>query len=104
MARVFSLPAPECTPRRQESSWADREPGLRPARLSQLSDGTTIRKASSLDQDTQDALREVLASLEEDLQAAYIPGNRPENETHEDRLRALEAALKVALHALIDSK
>ena len=61
-------------------------------------------KARILDQDTKDELREVLASLEEDLQAAYIPGNRPENETHEDRLRALEAALKVALHALIDSK
>ena len=64
----------------------------------------TAVEARTLDQDIKDELREVLASLEEDLQAAYIPGNRPENETHEDRLRALEAALKVALQALIDSK
>ncbi len=53
---------------------------------------------------TQDELREVLAAFEEDLEAARIPGNRPDADTHEDRIRALEAAMTVMLNALINSK
>ncbi len=57
-----------------------------------------------MDQSTKDELREVLASFEEDLEAARIPGNRPEADTHEDRLRALEAAMTAMLNALVNSK
>ena len=57
-----------------------------------------------MDQGTKDELREVLSSLDEDLAAARIPGNRPEVDTHEDRLRALEAAMTVMLNALVNSK
>ncbi len=47
---------------------------------------------------------EILRSLEEDLEAARIPGDRPDADTHEDRLRALEAAMSAMLHALADSQ
>lgn len=54
----------------------------------------------SIDQATRDEIKEIAVSLEDDLAAARIPGNRPEADTHEDRLRAIEAALTVLLHTL----
>ncbi len=56
-----------------------------------------------MDQSTRNELREVAAALEEDLgQALKEPYKAPDQ--IEMRLRALEAALTVALNALINSK
>ncbi len=46
------------------------------------------------------AVTEILRAFEEDKAAAFIPGNRAEIDTHEDRLRALEAAMAALLSVL----
>lgn len=60
--------------------------------------------APVLDQETKDELREIAASLEEDIATAMQPRTMPTTDQHEMRIRALEAALTVALNAIINSK
>ena len=58
-----------------------------------------------MDQDTKDELREIAASFEEDLQHAIrSSATMSTTEQHEQRLRAIEAALTVLLNALANQK